>query len=72
MTSHTKHKHVQPARVAPEVLKRRPLAPPTIADVKATDPVPNPRASTTDEDIARADGEGMAPVPPPRAVPDPE
>lgn len=41
---------------------------PTI-DVKANDPVPDPRASTTNEDIARADAEGMAPVPPPRATP---
>ena len=70
MTTPAKHKHVQPVRVEPEVLRRRPLVPATIVDVKATDPVPNPRASTTEEDIARADGEGMAPVPPPRPVPE--
>ena len=36
-------------------------------DMKKHDPVRDPAGSTTDEDIARADGEGMAPVPAPRA-----
>ena len=34
-------------------------------DVKASDPVRNPNASTTNEDIARAEGEGMVPAPVP-------
>lgn len=33
------------------------------------DPIRDPLASTTNEDIERADGEGMCPVPPPRATP---
>ena len=37
----------------------------TTIDIKANDPVRNPAASTTNEDIARAEGEGMVPAPPP-------
>lgn len=33
-------------------------------DVKAGDPVRDPAASTTNEDIARAEGEGMGIAPP--------
>ena len=35
-------------------------------DIKANDPVRDPAASTTNEDIARAEGEGMVIAPPPR------
>jgi hypothetical protein len=35
-------------------------------DVKKLDPVRGPSGSTTDEDISRADNEGMAPVPVPQ------
>ena len=38
----------------------------SIPDIKLHDPVPNPKASTTKEDIARAEGEGMLPAPRPR------
>ena len=37
----------------------------TTVDIKANDPVRNPAASTTNEDIARAEGEGMIPAPGP-------
>ncbi len=38
-------------------------------DVKKDDPVRRSAGSTTDEDIARADNEGMAPVPVPHPPP---
>lgn len=41
-------------------------------DIKRRDPVPDPRASTTEEDLARAEGEGMLPASPPPAAPHPK
>ncbi|CAN5716643.1 hypothetical protein BH09MYX1_BH09MYX1_00080 [soil metagenome] len=49
------------------LLKRSAPGDVEIEDVKSTDPIRSPQASTTNEDIERADGEGMAPVAPPRA-----
>jgi len=40
----------------------------TTVDIKSTDPVRNPAASTTNEDITRAEGEGMFPTPAARAA----
>jgi len=37
-----------------------------VINIKANDPVRDPAASTTNEDIARAEGEGMLPAPAPR------
>lgn len=49
-------------RAAPNVVP--PAVPVPKIDVKKLDPVRNPLASTTEQDIARADDEGMAPVHP--------
>lgn len=40
---------------------RNPLK--SVPDIKLTDPVRDPLASTTEEDIQRAEGEGMLPPP---------
>ncbi len=52
-----------PTSVRPKAPSARPKMP---AFSQPVEPAKDPRRSTTNEDMRRADDEGMAPVPPPR------
>jgi hypothetical protein len=57
------HEQRETEQVMPGVVRR--TTKPSITDVKKLDPVRPPNASTTNEDIERAEGEGMTGGPPP-------